>query len=323
MHSELPVLRFCSHFRMPKRRTLVWDCCPTLPYDWRRLLSPWSWECLWVVISPPHISLLSWLLTVDLSVDGIFILFPIITLWKVKLPQNLRRIIIFAFSGSALTLVTAVLFCVIGYNSNLNLGPDPDTIIRLASHLEVCLSLLFKVYIHTYINFQISGSFFLDGRQSFGYGVIILSYLQTDPRPWRPRWTSNLQKITFYNCGKRRDQWFGKGNIHRSSVCVGHRRQVAVIYTDTAFASCLVVNSDFRTYFPPQWKYVCLMMLLPRNMRGILLFEAFGNFCREAWYSLLLGWTKTICPQVSGKETSASSAHAVAFHAFQKSILMV
>jgi hypothetical protein len=71
-------------------------------------------------------------------VDSAFILFPIITLWKVKLPQNLRRIIISAFSGSALiTLISALVFFIIA--SNLNLGPETDAIIRLASHLEVCL----------------------------------------------------------------------------------------------------------------------------------------------------------------------------------------
>ena len=86
--------------------------------------------------------------------DGIFILFPIITLWKVKLPQNLRRIIISAFSGSALTLITAIIFCIIGYNTNLNLGPDPNIIVRLASHLEVRPSLLHKVYIYQSSNFQ-------------------------------------------------------------------------------------------------------------------------------------------------------------------------
>ena len=129
---------------------------------------------------PPHISLLSSSLSVDLSVDGIFILFPIITLWKVKLPQNLRRIIVSAFSGSALTLITAIIFCIIGYNAtgNLNLGPDPDIIVRLASHLEVRLSLLYKVYI--YQSSQFSGSCFFDGRQSFGSSVVLLSYLQTD-----------------------------------------------------------------------------------------------------------------------------------------------
>ena len=71
--------------------------------------------------------------------DGIFILFPIITLWKVKLPLNLRRIIISAFSGSALTLVTGIVFCILGYNTKLNLGSVTQTIVRLASHLEVCL----------------------------------------------------------------------------------------------------------------------------------------------------------------------------------------
>ena len=86
--------------------------------------------------------------------DGIFILFPIITLWKVKLPLNLRRIIISAFSGSALTLITAIVFCIIGYNTNLNLGPVTDIIIRLACHLEVCLFLLYKVYIYQISNFQ-------------------------------------------------------------------------------------------------------------------------------------------------------------------------
>jgi len=77
----------------------------------------------------------------DISVDSIFILFPIITLWRVKLPRNLRRIIISAFSGSALTLITAIVFCIIGYESNFNLGSDADTIIRLAAHLEAAVSL--------------------------------------------------------------------------------------------------------------------------------------------------------------------------------------
>jgi len=78
----------------------------------------------------------------DLSVDGIFILFPIITLWKVKLPRNLRRIIIFAFSGSALTLITGIVFCILGYNTKFNLGPVTQTIVRLASHLEAAVSLM-------------------------------------------------------------------------------------------------------------------------------------------------------------------------------------
>ena len=58
-------------------------------------------------------------LSVDLSVDSIFIIFPIITLWRVKLPRNLRRIIISAFSGSALTLITGIMFCILGYNTKV------------------------------------------------------------------------------------------------------------------------------------------------------------------------------------------------------------
>jgi len=77
----------------------------------------------------------------DLAVDGIFILFPIITLWKVKLPLNLRRTIISAFSGSALTLITGIVFCILGYNTKLNLGSVTQTIVRLASHLEAAVSL--------------------------------------------------------------------------------------------------------------------------------------------------------------------------------------
>lgn len=197
----------------------------------------------------------------DLSVDGIFILFPIITLWKVKLPRNLRRIIISAFSGSALTLITGIVFCILGYNTKFHLGPITQTIVRLASHLEVCLFLRTRC---TYTNLQFSGSCFFDGRQSFGYSVVLLSHLQKYPSwPWR-RWASSHQKITFSSYGKRRErnQWLGKGNIHRPSVCVKHRRQAFVICSDTGFAAYLVVNADFRTSLPSQWRrYVCLLML--------------------------------------------------------------
>jgi hypothetical protein len=110
-------------------------------------------------------------------VDGIFILFPIITLWRVKLPLNLRRIIIFAFSGSALTLITGIVFCILGYNTKLNLGSVTQTIVRLASHLEVRILFLFKVHI-SISNFFFKGSSFFDGRQSLGYSVVLLSYLQ-------------------------------------------------------------------------------------------------------------------------------------------------
>jgi len=89
----------------------------------------------------------------DLTVDGIFVLFPIITLWKVKLPRNLRRIIIFAFSGSALTLITGIVFCILGYNTSLNLGSVTQTIVRLASHLEAAVSLMVT-------NFLVIVSFF-------------------------------------------------------------------------------------------------------------------------------------------------------------------
>lgn len=98
--------------------------------------------------SLPHQSL-SKRLSVDLSVDGIFILFPIITLWRVKLPLNLRRIIISAFSGSALTLITGIVFCILGYNTKLNLGSVTQTIVRLASHLEVGLFSFF-LGVHIY-----------------------------------------------------------------------------------------------------------------------------------------------------------------------------
>lgn len=162
MCSELLVLRFYSHFWVSKReRALVRNCCPTLPWDWHRLFSARRWECLWVS-SSSTLSALSWRLSVDLSVDGIFIIFPIITLWKVKLPRNLRRIIISAFSGSALTLITGIVFCILGYNTELNLGSVTQTIVRLASHLEVCLFLFCSR--RTYI---LISNFFLKKRQLF------------------------------------------------------------------------------------------------------------------------------------------------------------
>lgn len=240
----------------------------------------------------------------DLSVDGVFILFPIITLWRVKLPRNLRRIIISAFSGSALTLITGIVFCVLGYNTNLNLGSVTQTIVRLASHLEVCLSLCTRC---THTNLQFSGSCVFDRSQSFGSSVVLLSYLQKVAAwPWR-RWASSHQKITFSSYGQRRErnQWLGERNIHRPSVCVRYRRQAFVIYTDTGFAAYLVVDAGFRTSFPPQWRYVRLLIYL-----GILedfVFESLGRFIvSEEWlYSLLLGWSYPLktpeLPIIDGK----------------------
>ncbi|KAF8806639.1 hypothetical protein BYT27DRAFT_6634168 [Phlegmacium glaucopus] len=80
-------------------------------------------------------------ITLDVLMDSALILFPIITLWKVKLPQNLRRIIISAFSGSALTLISAIIFCIIRYAPNLDLDPSIVLITNLSGHLEAAISL--------------------------------------------------------------------------------------------------------------------------------------------------------------------------------------
>ena len=238
--------------------------------------------------SPTTYQSLSWPhCLVDLTVDGIFVLFPIITLWKVKLPRNLHRIIIFAFSGSALTLITGIVFCILGYNTNLNLGSVTQTIVRLASHLEVCLSLCTKC---TYINRQFSGSCCFDGRQFIGYSVVPLSYLHKDPtRPWTC-WSSNHwhPKITS-SYGKRRkqNQWLGpgKGNVHRPSVCVRHRRQAIVIHTDTVFAAYLVINAGFRTSLPSQWRYVCLLMFYLEYLEEFI-FKSLGKFvASQKWWT--------------------------------------
>lgn len=76
--------------------------------------------------------------------DIALILFPIWTLWKVNLPQNLRSIIIWAFSGSALTLITVIIFCIVRYGHNLDLYPSQVAITNLIAHLEVRLLLLYR-----------------------------------------------------------------------------------------------------------------------------------------------------------------------------------
>jgi hypothetical protein len=46
------------------------------------------------------------------------------------------------------------MFCIISYNTNFNLGPDTDTIVRLACNLEVCLFFCTRCTYISISNFQ-------------------------------------------------------------------------------------------------------------------------------------------------------------------------
>ena len=83
----------------------------------------------------------------------------------------------FRVFGSALTLITGIVFCILGYNTKLNLGSVTQTIIRLARGSSILF--LFQG-VHFFLIFKVKGSSFFDGRQSFGYSVVLLlvSYLQ-------------------------------------------------------------------------------------------------------------------------------------------------
>lgn len=85
---------------------------------------------------------------VDLSGDTFLTLFPLITFWRVRLPQTQRRLILVTFSASFTTLIASITFCVLLYGSilgDLKLGSGEALIITMVAHVEVCIRLALTI----------------------------------------------------------------------------------------------------------------------------------------------------------------------------------
>ena len=81
---------------------------------------------------------------VDLSGDTLLTLVPLITFWRIRLPQTQRRLILITFSASFMTLITSITFCVLLYGSisgKFNLGLNEALITTMIAHVEVCFPL--------------------------------------------------------------------------------------------------------------------------------------------------------------------------------------
>lgn len=90
---------------------------------------------------------------VDLSGDTFLTLFPLITFWRVRLPQTQRRLILVTFSASFTTLIASITFCVLLYGSilgDLKLGSGEALIITMVAHVEVCIPLALTIVTEFY-----------------------------------------------------------------------------------------------------------------------------------------------------------------------------
>jgi hypothetical protein len=90
---------------------------------------------------------------VDLSGDTLLTLVPLITFWRVRLPQTQRRLILISFSASFMTLIASIAFCVLFYGTiigNFNLGSSKALIIMMMAHIEVCIPLALTIVIKFY-----------------------------------------------------------------------------------------------------------------------------------------------------------------------------
>ncbi|KIJ90752.1 hypothetical protein K443DRAFT_657898 [Laccaria amethystina LaAM-08-1] len=80
--------------------------------------------------------------SLDLSGDILLIFVPLITFWRVRLPQTQRRLILITYSASFMTLIASISFCVSLYGSiigNFNLGAS---IITMMAHIEATTSMI-------------------------------------------------------------------------------------------------------------------------------------------------------------------------------------
>ena len=89
----------------------------------------------------------------DISGDTLLTLVPLITFWRVGLPQTQRRLILATFSASFMTLIASIAFCVLFYGSvigNFKLGSSKALIIMMMAHVEVCIPLALTIVINFY-----------------------------------------------------------------------------------------------------------------------------------------------------------------------------
>ncbi|KAF8901921.1 hypothetical protein CPB84DRAFT_1777023 [Gymnopilus junonius] len=77
----------------------------------------------------------------DFTSDALLILSPTILFRRLKLPRRERIIILLVFSGSALTLMYAVVFAILNNNHMVSLGTDSTIIIAGLQNIEVAISL--------------------------------------------------------------------------------------------------------------------------------------------------------------------------------------
>jgi hypothetical protein len=90
---------------------------------------------------------------VDLSGDTLLTLVPLVTFWRVGLPQTQRRLILITFSASFMTLIPSIAFCVLLYGSiigNFNLGSSEALITTMMAHVEVRIPLALTIVIKFY-----------------------------------------------------------------------------------------------------------------------------------------------------------------------------
>lgn len=73
---------------------------------------------------------------VDLMGDTILIIFPLVFLWKIRLPQRERVLILTVFSSSILTMLSVLVFTVMAF-SGIDLGPQANLIMTGLGHVEV------------------------------------------------------------------------------------------------------------------------------------------------------------------------------------------
>ncbi|KIK02475.1 hypothetical protein K443DRAFT_96805 [Laccaria amethystina LaAM-08-1] len=81
----------------------------------------------------------------DLSGDTLLTLVPLVTFWRVGLPQTQRRLILITFSASFMTLIPSIAFCVLLYGSiigNFNLGSSEALITTMMAHVEAATSMI-------------------------------------------------------------------------------------------------------------------------------------------------------------------------------------
>ncbi|PPQ68949.1 LOW QUALITY PROTEIN: hypothetical protein CVT26_001820 [Gymnopilus dilepis] len=77
----------------------------------------------------------------DFVADALLVLSPIFLFWKLKLPRRERILVLMVFSGSVLTLMSAVVFTILNNDHMVSLGPDARIIIAGLQYIEAGISL--------------------------------------------------------------------------------------------------------------------------------------------------------------------------------------